>query len=212
MATLNEIMIGVQRELSYAGGRNVQILMQDRIGNMINRMVRTLSSKYWWEDQFRSVIVNLDGTGDIVTSIKDKIFRLKDIHSVYLNEESEPLSWTTKGQNIAQIRAKCLYPAPTDRSPFMLLPINTPGYITVNYRIYTDADLGLDDEVPLDKDLIILGVASSLAVSDGLNDTHAQMLASQYADHLKTLVMSEVKSKYVATKYGYDPVTEWTPR
>lgn len=212
MATVEEIMTGVQRELSYAAGRNVQIHTQDRIGYKISRLYRSLNTKYWWEDSFRSKTVTLTGNGDINENIKSEIARLKDVHSVFIKDDTTPLTWSVKGQNIARIRARSLYPAPTMNMPFTILPLTQDGTALINYRYHIEKDFELEEEVPLDKDLLILGVASQMAVSDSLNLENGKLLMSQYTDHLQTLIKSEIKTAYTSSQYGYDPITEWTIR
>lgn len=209
MATMQEIITLVLRELSMASGRGVQIQSEDRIANKVNQIYRTLSTKYWWDTQFRVDVATLDGAGSIVGDLSGKLTATKNIHSVYLNDDVSPLSWMTKGQNINVVRARCLYPAKTAKLPFMMLPLTETGSITINYREIAAVDYELNDEVELDKDLIVLGTAMSMAISDGLNDDHAKTLGQAYSDHLQTLISQEVKASYNPFPLHRGVMTDW---
>lgn len=209
MATMQEILTLVLRELSMAAGRGVQIQSEDRIANKVNQMYRTISTKYWWDTQFRTVMGNLDGAGSIAQQLADPITATKHVHSVFINNDVSPLSWMTKGQNIMSVRARCLYPAKTANIPFTVLPLTETGTVVINYRAVQEKDFGLDDEIPLDKDLMVLGTAMAMAISDGLNDDHAKTLGQGYNDHLKTLIDLETKASYNPFPLHRGVMTDW---
>lgn len=209
MATVEEIMNEAQRELSYAAGRNVQIHVQDRMGYKIGQLFRKLSTQIVWDHQYRSEVFTLNGTGSITTNLKERIPRSIDVLDVYRDKETTSLSWVAKGNNIAAERNYALSPTPSANLPFTILPIGATGTVTINFKEFKRDDFRLDDEVEMDRDLMVFGVATHFAVADALNPELGQLLRGQFLEHLQLLEKQQIRSVYTRDGAGTTYPMEW---
>ena len=176
MATIATLITRVETRLFMVAGLDVQIHAEGQLEEMIRGVYNTLFDDYWHPEYTLYMDATLDGvTGQVTTNLTDKIRRFKDIHTVYWNEDEDPLPKVTPGTSLGRVRRRSIMPSGIPASVFKMVPSDETGPVHIWYRtkiadsVWDNQEY--DTEINMDDEVILLGVVYEWLVNDDSNPT-----------------------------------------
>lgn len=174
MATINQLIERIEKRLFMSAGLDVQIHAEDQLIEMIRGVYDTLFDDFWYPEYTYYMDATLDGvTGHITTDISAQVLRFKDIHTIYWDEDENPLPGITPGSSITRVRTRCIMPSTEATKVFKVVPFDTTGDVHFWYRTKIADSVWDDNEfdtvIPFDDDVIMYGVVYEFLNNDGSN-------------------------------------------
>lgn len=205
MATMEELIKSVLTELRYATGRDVQVHLQDFIGQKICQLYRALMLKHTFRDYTSTLEFTTDVNGEVI-NITDHIDRFTDIVAIYPERGTTPLPVAPVRTNPNTLRHTCVV-ASRDVI-FRIYPLREHK-ITVITRNISHSNFTMDDEVPFYPDLLVLGTAVMLASASGVDESHKQLLQGQFDALVRTYTMNEMQDTYAISGNATSIPEDW---
>lgn len=211
MATMADIINDCLTRLSMASGLDTQTYAEDRIKNTVQEKFNTLFDHLWWP-QFLVIgeQFTLDGaTGVVTADLTEKIKRYEDVKAVWYGNEPHPLPALPTNFNPNLSRRRAIAPINSAKI-FRIMPVTTTGSIYATYRTKPDP-YDLDDEVDMDKDLLVLATCYDYMEDDASNATSTAKFEKLFNARLKQFEkMYQQHQLDRRTPRGTSPVEEWT--
>lgn len=216
MATIEQILRRVEIKLELAEGIDVQIHAEDKMLESIRTVYERLFNKNWWRNLMQNETLTLDGTtGQVVGDLSNRILRYDDIHSVFFDTDTRPLTLMTFGQNNSRVRYRAIAPSSDKTKVFKVVPADSVGPVNIWYRTRIAPSVWeqgqYDTEIPFDDNLMIAGVCAEFLIDEGINEAAAQRFAGEYADMFSDMLTNEFQGGISKTpQSGANALTEWT--
>lgn len=210
MAVMSDIITDVLDELRLASGQDVQIHLQNGISKNIARLYRSLSREYTFSDQMSFHLVQTsDVDGAPTTDVSPFLKKYSHLHSVFLENNNQPLPKAVPGQNPFMIKRPALVPmSAVATKVFAIYPILARTNVVLSVKAYQEEDFDIADDVPFDRDLLAVGTAYQLSVKMALNDMLTKSLEQQFDKLLQVITKEELVDFQVNLNRGAYP-TEW---
>ncbi len=205
-ATLREIVDDTLNVLGEVAGAGVATYSEDRMMADAVRTFNLLFKKYYWPNMLEWFRVPLDGTLGIVPAETFKHVRdIEDFYSVFRDGNASPLPSIPKGINPFSITGTAIQyygfqPVTSENYEnryLQIWPKSATGYINVLARVYPRENgerWKWDDDVPLDKDMMVNGTAFLTLSTDDINpgaaDAQRNMMEMRYKDILAAFANS----------------------
>lgn len=215
MATINQLMMRIEKRLFLAAGIDVQVHAEDQIIEMIRGIYDTLFDDFWYPEYTYEMTSDLDGTtGHIVDNISNKVRRFKDIHTVYYNQDDRPLPLIKPGTSVDRTRTRGILPSANTEKVFTMVPRDTQGPLHFWYRTKLPdsvwEDLQFDTEIPFDDNVLLYGAVYEFLVMDGSNDKAAGEYQVKYKGRQQQMRDAQWLIPISKRKMERDgPLTRW---
>lgn len=215
MATIEQLVERIETRLFMVSGLDVQIHAEEQIVEMLRGVYNTLFEDFWYPEFTYPMTVTLNGTtGEPTTDISAQVLRYKDIHSVYWDEDEQPLPRVTPGSSIGRIRTRSVAPSGNEASVFKIIPADTTGPVHIWYRTRI-ADSVWDNRqydtvVPMDDDVLLYGVVYEFLVNDDSNATATAEYKTKYQARQMKIRQDQFQLPLNKKKLDRDgPATRW---
>lgn len=215
MATITQLIERVEQRLFMLPGLDVQIHAEGQIEEMLRSRYNELFDDFWFIEYMQLITSNLNGTtGEIVDNVSEIILRYKDIHSVYFDEQDNPLPMVTGAIAPSRIRTRSIMPSGKPESVIKVMPATETGPLHIWYRTRIadkvweeqkyDTPINMDDEV------LLHGTMYTFLVMDDSNDKATQFYATEYAKRIKQLEKQQLLQPINKRSLERDgPSTRW---
>lgn len=215
MATISELIQRIETRLFMAAGLDVQIHAEDQIIEMIRGVYDTLFDDFWYPEYTFFMDATLDGvTGQVTADLSASILRYKDIHSVYWDEDEDPIPGITPGSAVNRIRTRCIMPSTSPQKVFKIIPVDTVGDVHLWYRTKI-ADIVWEDQqfdtvFPFDDDVVMYGVVYEFLSNDGSNQQATADYQKKYQGRQQQMRLAQWQQPLSKRKLDRDsPQTRW---
>lgn len=211
MATFDSIIQETIVALSQVSGTAVQTYSEDRIASMVQRKFTMVMSELWWPDYMQWFQRTLDGVQGVTTVSVNTIKRFEDIRAVFRDGRNVPLPALPRDLNpFALTGSSPTYierytPAAVDGRVLQIWPKTATGDIVIHARV-APAEFVLDDEVFMDKDLLVYGAAYEYSEDDGANPGAITKFQVAFETRL-----NQLKKEYSNKPIMLDPRVGQTP-
>lgn len=187
MASMNELISDVNTRLSMGSGVGAQIYSEDRIALAINEAFVTIFEKEFWRRYYVQEEFTLDGsTGVVTATLTGKIKDFNDIKGIWLPNYSQQLPVAPKNKNWSNIRRPAVAATNTSKI-FKIVPPDTTGNVVVGYRTRPDADFVGEEEVPMDRHMLIYRACYDIMIDLGTNEAATQKFLALYNQRYESL-------------------------
>jgi hypothetical protein len=166
------------KRLRSVQGAGTQLYSESIIASQIQDVYTVVRDERWWDELTAWTQKTLDGTTGRVTVPFTGLQGFKDIASVYVNTNSQPMPrlhtdvnpYRLSGTHPRYLEPLSLAQDPTGTFGFRVWPLASTGTITVRHRadpanVFTDPAV----VVPFDDVALINGAAAKYAAGDGAN-------------------------------------------
>ena len=192
MATMNVLISNTLTRLTMASGVGSQTYAEDRIALAINEAFISVFEMRFWNRYREQTTYALDGTTGVVTSdLTDVIRDFNDIEYVWLSGYSPPLPILPKHVPQSMVRKKSIIPYANAAKVFKVLPADTTGNVIVSYRTRPETDYAEEDDVPMDRFLLVYKACYDILVDEGTNEAGVAKFLSLYNQRLESLEKME---------------------
>lgn len=200
MATLEEMTSEVLGVLGQVPGIGTQMFSEDNILEDLVRMFNICFTKYPWphfREWFRFALDETTGTIDDSEGFEN-VRGIEDFLSIHRDAEANPLPVMPKGLNpytLSGTKARFWTFLPSTDADYVVkrlkfYPAAAEGYVNVNARVYPRT-LGQawvwDDDMALDKDMLVYGAAWLRLLADGTNPEAAEANKSLFELRFKDI-------------------------
>lgn len=215
MATIQTLVERIEKRLFLLSGLDVQIHAEDQIVEMLRGVYNNLFDDFWDQDLLLYQSFDLNGTtGEIVGDLSETVLRYKDIHSVYLDECETPLPKVTPGSNVSELRREAIMPSGDPVTVFKVVPSDTVGTVGVWYRTRIADDVwdnqDFEQSIPMDDELLLLGVVYEFLVNDDSNQQAAKMYAGKFVERKSQITKAQFQVPITKKKLDRDRVpADW---
>jgi hypothetical protein len=172
MITFGEIVTKVLQRLALVEGLDAQIYAEPRIQLAVQHKFDMIFREYWIPEYtvYQEEHV-LDGvSGQIVSTLENKLKDWRDLHSVFWEGSHKPLPMAPMNVRNADISYPSLRPNGVNAQKwFKVLPVTTTGKIWVTYRQKPDDFEEDSDVIYMDTQLLLLGTCWDVLEDDGTN-------------------------------------------
>ena len=216
MATIEQLIERIEERLALVSGLDVQIHVEDRLVEMLRHKYNVLFDDFWDVSNTYYRTETLDGsTGQISGDISSVILRYADIHSVFYDSDDDPLPQVSLGTNPSRIRTRCIVPSSDSTKVFKVLPVDTAGDVHIWYRTKLADSVWetptYSTEVPMDDELLMLGVMYDFIVDDGSNIGAEEKYKNMFAGRLKQIRSQQFQHSLSKRPQEYQGVSNrWT--
>lgn len=215
MATIKTLVERVEKRLFLVSGLDVQIHAEDQIVEMLRSAYNTFFDEFWYPEYTMYLSSNVNGTtGEIVLNISNMVLRYKDIHSVYWDEDEDPLPRISPGTSLGRVRTRCIGPSGNPDSVFRLYPMDETGPVHFWYRTRIADSVWdnhlYDTEINMDDELLLAAAVYEFLVMDDSNQMATQEHFRKRETRLKSLRDAQWQiplSKRPLERDG--PLTRW---
>lgn len=215
MATIKQLIERIETRLFMVAGLDVQIHAEGQIEEMLRGVYNSLFDDFWYPEFTLFCTAQLNGTtGEVTEDLSTKILRFKDIHTVYWDEEEDPLPRLTPGASLSRVRTRCIMPSGNPQSVFKLYPVDETGPVHIWYRTRIADDVWenqkYDTIINMDDEVLMLGVVYEFLVMDDSNTTAAQEYKAKYQLRQKQIRDAQWDIPINKRKLERDgPLTRW---
>jgi len=213
MVLFGEVVTKVLQRLSLVEGLDAQIYAEPRIQLAIQHKFDLIFREYWIPEyttiQEEHV---LDGiTGQIVTTLENKVADWRDIHSIFSEHARRPLPLAPMTMRNDNIHYMSIRQNATDRVRwFKILPVDTTGKVYITYRT-KPADFQQDsDVIYMDIQLLILGSCWDVLEDDGTNPGASDKFRSLFQDALGQFNRQQFNIPHDLMLASRSTVSRWT--
>jgi len=214
MAQIKELLYRVETRVALAQGLDVQIHAEERIIEIIRHKYNSVFDQMWWDDYMNLGTFQLDGTtGVVVEDLTNLIRRFHDIHSVFLENDDQPLPVASRAFNPNNIRRPSIISNSDVTKVFKVVPTDTTGPVYVWYRtvlpdsVWTDG--AYETEVNMDAELIITGSCYDFLIDDGTNQAAADKFKALFDGRYKQLSGLEHHHNISKSSQGSSIPNDW---
>lgn len=198
MATLGDIILDVETNLSMMGGIDVQTYAQPRIVLAINQSFVQLFQKRFWKRHRTYVNRTLDPlTGFPVTPLEN--VQYEDIQHIWADKAPRPLVEVPSGVNPNAISVRGYLPHPTQ--VLRVVPLGRVKNIDIVYRSRPATRFTETEQVPFDDIALCYNACALLTVSDGANMALAKKFETMLADRVNQLEKMEMSDRSFGPSY-----------
>ena len=216
MATIAQLITRIETRLFMLAGIDVQVHAEGQIEEMLRGLYNTLFDDFWYPDYTLAASATLNGTTGEITGLDltPLVRRYADIHTIYWDEDEEPLPRVAPGSSLGRIRTRSVMPSGNPVTVFKIIPTDTTGPVHFWYRTRISDDVWenqqYDTPINMDDEVLMTGVVYEWLVNDGSNDTSAQEYKSKYALRQKQLREQQWQFPLTKRKLERDgPLTRW---
>ena len=172
MITFGEIVTKVLQRLALVEGLDAQIYAEPRIQLAVQHKFDLIFREYWIPEYtvYQEEHV-LDGvSGQIVSTLENKLKDWRDLHSVFWEGSHKPLPIAPMNVRNIDINYPSLRPLGMDAAKwFRVLPVTTSGKVYITYRAKPDDFEEDSDKIYMDTQLLLLGTCWDVLEDDGTN-------------------------------------------
>lgn len=198
-----------------ASGLDVQIHAEDQIIEMIRGVYDTLFDDFWYPEYTYFMSSTLDGmTGHVTDDLSTLILRYKDLHTIYWDEDENPLPRVTTGSSVDRIRTRSVMPSSDPTKVFKVVPFDTAGDVHFWYRtkiadsVWEDQEF--ENQFPFDDDVIMYGVVYEFLNNDGSNNSATADYQKKYQGRQQQMRDAQWRHGLNKRKLDRDgPATRW---
>ena len=199
MATLGDIILDVETNLSMMGGIDVQTYGQPRIVLAINQAFVQIFEMRFWKRHRTYAQRTIDPTTGFTTTTFP-VARYTDIQFMWADQAPKPLMELPSNVNPNAVTIRGFMPDAAN--VVRILPIGRIGGIDILYRSRPTGRFVEDDEVPFDEIALCYKACILLTVSDGANMALAKMFESMLKDRMNTLEKAEMTDRAFGPTYA----------
>lgn len=203
MATLSDLTQSVITRLSMIAGTGVQIYAEERIAAMIQHKFDMVRMMLWWDDMMEYVELTQDASGRPIENVVRElpvipvgseivINKFKDIQYAWRVSDIKPLSDMRRRANPAQLirPGRTMHKIADPAKVIRFVPYTVNEVVWVRYRKHYSIFLP-DDDVPLDRQLMILGATYDFLEDDGTNPGATEKFRNMFNHRLGQLTTEE---------------------
>lgn len=215
MATIQSLIERIETRLFLVSGLDVQIHAEGQLEEMLRHRYNVLFDDFWDPDYTLFMSVTLDGvTGEHTTDLTNIVRRFKDIHTLYWDEDEDPLPRVTPGSQLTRIRTRSVMPSGNPSTVFKVIPTDTTGPVHFWYRTrISDAvweNQQYQTEINMDDELLMLGTIAEFLANDESNMTAFQQYQQAFAQRLQQMREAQWQVPISKRKLERDgPLTRW---
>lgn len=215
MATIKTLIERVETRLFMVAGLDVQIHAEGQLEEMLRGVYNTLFDDFWHPEYTLFMSADLDGvTGQVTTNLTNTILRFKDIHTVYWNEDEDPMPKVTPGTSLGRVRSRSIMPSGIPATVFKVIPTDTTGPVHIWYRtkladsVWEDQEY--ETEINMDDEVLLLGVMYEWLVNDDSNQTATAEYQRKFQARQQQLRNEQWQIPLSKRKLERDgPLTRW---
>lgn len=215
MATIKSLIERIETRLFMISGLDVQIHAEGQLEEMLRGVYNTLFDDFWHPDYTLYRSGQLDGsTGQITDDLTDVIRRFKDLHTIYYDEDEDPLPRVTPGTSLGRVRTRSVMPSGDPKTVFKIVPFDTTGPVHFWYRtkiadkVWEDQDY--DTTINMDDEVLMLGVMYEWLVNDDSNQAATQEYRSKFLMRQQQMREAQWQIPLSKRKLERDgPLTRW---
>lgn len=182
-AILNDVLIAIGQH----NGSSVETYTEPQAMLGINRIFEQLYWKYEWPHLWTWERRTLDETTGLVTQTIDGVANYSDIVRVMHADSDVEIPQSSGTYHLASTGSRAMYRtalawnnADYDTKFIKFWPVTATGDIDLFCGHRPDEFAGADDIVPMEKTLMVLGVAWWLLADDGMNPASAEKAQIMY--------------------------------
>lgn len=183
--TVSKLCDRITRLSGQVPGSSVQVYSQDVFIDYINSAVRMLAKRYWWPHLMDTIITATDGVTGVLTADLSKVKDFTDIRSIFVGNSDRQLPFFSDLSNVQLYSGSsaCGFTAVNFTDPqysnklIRVVPATAVETITLRVR-YVPPELGLNDTVPFDQDLVAYAVLWAYLEDEGDNPQQSMKYAS----------------------------------
>lgn len=215
MATIKQLIERIETRLFMVAGLDVQIHAEGQLEEMLRGVYNSLFDDYWEPDYTKYITATLNGTtGEVLTDLSTFILRYKDIHTVYWNEDEDPLPRVSPGTSLGRVRTRSIMPSGNPASVFKVIPTDTTEDVHIWYRTRLSDTVwenqAYDTPLEFDDEVLMLGVVYEFLFNDDSNSRATDEYKAKFAarqNQLRAAQWSIPLSKKKLERDG--PLTRW---
>lgn len=215
MATIQELLERVEKRLFLVSGLDVQIHAEDQLLEMLRHKYNVLFEDFWYPEYMLFREETLNGTtGEVTADLSTHIRRYKDIHTIYWDEDEDPLPQVTPGSNLNRIRTRSIMPSGSATSVFKMIPVTETGTVGIWYRTrIADSiwdDQVLSTEINMDDEVLLLGTVYDFLLNDDSNPRATEEYKNAFGARQKQIRDAQWNLPINKRKLDRDgPLTRW---
>lgn len=191
MATLGDIILDVETNLSMMGGIDVQTYAQPRIVLAVNQAFSMFFGRKFWK-RHRAFTTRLidPTTGYPTVAVPAGLSRYTDIQYVWADGAPRPLTELPNNVNPESVRGNTLMSDPI--KVLRVLPLQRIKSISILYRSRPVGRFVETDEVPFDDLALCYQACALMTISDGANMALAKYFQSEADKRINMLLSAEM--------------------
>lgn len=215
MATIKQLIERIETRLFLVAGLDVQIHAEGQIEEMLRGVYNSLFDDYWSPEHTLHITAQLNGTtGEVLTDLSTLILRYQDIHTVFWDEDENPLPRVTPGTSIGRVRSRSMMPSGNPTTVFKVIPPDTTGPVHIWYRTRISDDVwennDFDHVINMDDDVLMLGVIYEWLTYEDSNSRATEEYKMKFAARQKQLRDAQWNIPIAKRKLERDgPLTQW---
>lgn len=215
MATIKSLIERIETRLFMLPGLDVQIHAEGQLEEMLRGVYNTLFDDFWHPDYtlFRSSTIDAT-TGQVTDDLSNIVLRYKDLHTVYWDEDEDPLPRVTPGASLGRIRRRSIMPSGDPKTVFKVVPVGETGPVHFWYRtkiadtVWENQDY--DTVINMDDEVLMLGVVYEWLVNDDSNQAATQEYRAKYLMRQQQIREAQWQIPLSKRKLERDgPLTRW---
>lgn len=212
MATVGSLIASILARTAMEDDLSVPTYTESRIVEAIKHRYTTVFDTYWLpEYTITQEEHTLDGvTGKITAPLAYPIDRFADIRAVFHENYIYPLPRRNTNHRLSALDNQNMV-MDSDLDPqrrFKVIPTNSVGKVFVSYRTritsFTD-----EVEIPIDEQLMILGVCFDILEDDGTNPGASDKFRTFYMERMSQINMQQFQNAS-STSPTINYPTRWT--
>lgn len=215
MASIKQLIERIETRLFMVAGLDVQIHAEGQIEEMLRSTYNTLFDDFWDPEYTLYTSAMLNGTtGEVTTDLSTMILRYKDIHTVYWNEDEDPLPRVSPGASFGRIRRRSMMPSGKAETVFKVVPSDETGPVHIWYRTRIADDIWDDQKydtpINMDDEVLLLGVVYEFLVNDDSNARATEEYKGRFFMRQQQLRNAQWNAPLSKRKLERDgPLTRW---
>lgn len=216
MSTIGVLIARVEARIALASGLDVQIVDEPRMLEMLRSTYNKLFDQSWWPNYMELHTFTLSGVNGLITEdVTGIINRFEDIHSIFYDDQPDPIGIIKFNYNPRQTRRPGYAPYTSDPTKmFKVYPLDSTSELNVWLRTrLTDEQWEEDNdetEVNFDDECLILGTVYEYLSDDGSNADATEKYKNDFEQRVRQITKLQFNAPIPKSSDSSNWPTSWS--